>query len=76
MDYVKDFSGLLFIKVNIFKYNNKLIIRLMDGTESMIRSDKIEAGKKIMKEKLRLDYISSGKGYVVAGCILDIVYNI
>jgi hypothetical protein len=63
-------------KIIIYIYNKKLIMRLMGEMESTLSSDRTEAWKKTMKEKLGRDHLSSVKGYVVAGCILDILDDI
>jgi len=48
----------------------------MDEMEAITRRARSEAWKKNMKEKLGRDHLSSIQGYVVAGCVLDILDDI
>lgn len=48
----------------------------MEKREIITRTNRAEAWKKNMKEKLGRDHLSSIPGYMVAGCILDILDEI
>ena len=48
----------------------------MEEMVSMTRKYRVAAWKKAVNEKLGRDYVSSVKGYVVAGCVLDILDDI
>jgi hypothetical protein len=48
----------------------------MEEREINTRRERVEAWKKNMKEKLGRDHLSSIQGYVVAGCIFDILDEI
>jgi len=60
----------------MFIYNNRPILRGIDERDPLRRMDRAEAWKKTLLEKVGRDHLSSEKGYVVAGCILDILDDI
>jgi hypothetical protein len=48
----------------------------MDEMELKTRQERQEAWKRNMREKTGRDHLSSVQGYVVAGCVLDILDEI
>lgn len=60
----------------MFIYNNRPIIRRNNEGDTLRRMDRAEAWKKTLLEKIGRDHLSPEKGYVVAGCVLDILDDI
>jgi hypothetical protein len=48
----------------------------VEEVDLWVKRDRKEAWKKRFKEKLGREYISPVKGFVVAGCILDVIDDI
>ena len=48
----------------------------MDEMEKITRHQRQEAWKKNIREKIGRDHLSTIQGYVVAGCVLDILDDI